>query len=374
MPDPDVNTPPDTAAWVAGGDASPAAVADAPADAAAADAGAAPAADAGAAPEVPQTRAEATELVEALVKSGWRRDLATQKVEALTAPPPIKDALEAYLDGKPYQVPKGLVFKLKNGNTFVEKPLTALQTEGMLYHDYQLKTTQVAQMRRAVEQAQRDADARIARAEARETWLKEREQEMLEAQKDPAKWEQYQELMRVRQANPAFAKLWDDALKAREQGAELEMVRQAQTESQVSEGVQTAVTWITDAAKDFPTVDPERVRVLYGMALEKGQADLSPAAVRQIFETEQAYLTKASQPVTEQMAALQARLAELEGKKADEAHNAHTARVLDRAKAPNTAPAGGSPAAPRKVEERKPIPPERGAMDKAISDWTKVRD
>jgi len=64
----------------------------------------------------------------------------------------------------------------------------------------------------------------------------------------------------------------------------------------------------------------------------------------------------------------------LKAAKDAESHNAQTARVLQRGKAPNLAPGGGGPPAPGKLVEPKPIPPDRKAFDQAVSEWSKVRD
>jgi hypothetical protein len=314
-------------------------------------------------------------MVAAMVKGGITQVEAQKMLDSVRTPQPLKDALEAYLDGKPYPVPKNLTFKLKSGTQVSERTLEDLHRGGLREADYTRRTQETAQLRRQLEQRMTQADAQFAAAKERESWLKEREQEMIEAQKDPQKWEQYQETMRLYQSNPAFRKLYDDALSARESKAQLTSFEEAALQREVIGGAEQALGWINELAPQYPTVNPERVRFLYGYALEHGQMNGNTMeSVRSVFEGETQYLTSAANPMKEQMDAMRAELDALKAAKETDSHNAHTARVLDRAKAPNTAPGGGGPPAPGRIAERKPIPPDRRAQEEAISAWSKVRD
>lgn len=368
----DVNTPPDVAGWVAGG----ATVADTPL--AAPETPVAPPAEVPveAAPETPPATPEtspADTVVQAMVKGGMTPEDAQKLVESVKTPPAIKDALEAYLDGKPYPVPKNLMFKLKSGTLVQEKSLEALQREGMLATDYQRKTQDVARMRRDLEQSLNQSQARLAAADAREKWIKEREAEMIEAQKDPAKWEQYQEAMRLYQTNPGFKKLYDDALAKREGDAQLDVYRERERADNVTKGVEWARATIDEIAREYPNVDPDRVRTRYAQELALEQTELTPFAIRSIFQSEKDALSKALSPVEQQLTEMRAKIEELTAVRGVESHNAQTSRALERAKAPNTAPAGGGPVAPMKVVPPKPIV-GRQAIDDAVSAWSKVRE
>jgi len=371
MPDPNLATPPDTSAWIAGGSATavetPSAVETPPAPPAEPVATTEPVA-----PAAPAEPSPAEEIVQGLAKAGMTPEQAQALVTKATTPQPIKDALEAYLDGKPYPVPKSLTFKLKSGTTERQATLEQLQREGMLATDYQRKTQELAQQRRDHQRQVAEWTARDAALKEREKWFEEQRNEMLTAQKDPKKWEEYQEVLRLRQSNPAFDKLYQDAMKAREDGAMKGVFDQALQEQAVTAGAEQMVEWIQSVSSEYPMVNPERVRIILAYALQNGQLENTEAAVRQVYRGEAEYLT--SGPAAQEAAALKERLAALETAQAAEAHNAKTARVLERSKAPNVSPVGGTPAGPARVEPPKPIPPDRHAIDKAINDWSKVRD
>jgi len=378
MPEPNLNNPPDTSAWVAGGTAvetPPAPVeepvapgTEAPRPEPAAETPPAPAGQLAA----PITLSPAEQVVAAMVKGGLTAADAQKLVDAVKTPQPIKDALEAMLDGKPYPVPKNLLFNLKTGTQVSQKSLDQVLREGMLFSDYQRKTGETAGLRRQLEQRIAQADAQLAAAKERETWLKEREQEMIEAQKDPAKWEQYQETMRLYQANPAFRKLYDDALSARESKAQLATLSTQAEERELQSVVEQARDWILQLSSEYPGVNPERVRVVLAYAWQNGQLPWGQEAVRSVYEGEKEYLNQG--PGGQQLASLRAELDALKAAKDAEAHNAKTARAIERGKAPNTAPGGGGPEAPGRILPPKPIPPDRRAQEEAISAWSKVRE
>lgn len=374
MPEPNLATPPDTGAWIAGGGAA-VETPPAPPEVEAPPVEQPPAPAPGGAPPIPPADAgppPAEQIIAALVKGGLKAEDAQALFQKATTPQPIKDALEAFLDGKPYPVPKSLTFKLKSGQTVREATLEQLQREGMLATDYQRKTQELAQQRREHQQAVAQWTARDAALKEREKWFTEQRDEMLAAQKDPAKWEQFQEMLRLRASNPAFDKLYTDAMAQRESNAQREVLSRASQEAAVNEGVEQAAQWIQQLSAEFPGVDPKRVQFLLSYAWANEQLPYGPDAVRQVYAGEQQYLSGG--PAAQEAAALKERIAALEAAQNVETHNAQTARALQRGKAPNLAPGGGGPPAPAKLVERKPIPPDRKAFDQAVSDWSKVRD
>jgi len=377
MPEPNINTPPDVSAWAAQrteADTGTATAVETPPVPPEVE----PAAPGTEAPPVTEPAAApspAEQVVQAMVKGGLTAADAQKLVDSIKTPQPIKDALEAVLDGKPYPVPRNLTFSLKSGGQVSQRTLEDLFKGGLREADYTRNMQQVAQQRRQLEQRIAQADAQLAAAQERANWIKEQEQQMLEAQKDPKAWEEYQEMMRLRASSPRIAKLFDDALASREIGAQNKVFEEQNTTRQVEYEADQARRWISEIGREFPSVDPERVRVIYGTALKAGDfPENTPDAVRTVYQWEAENVKKAASPLEQELTALKARLEELEAGKQVEAHNAKTERVLQRAKAPNTAPAGGGPAAPVRVQEKKPIPPVRQAIDKAISDWAAVRD
>lgn len=316
----------------------------------------------------------ADQIVAGLVKAGMTDTDAKALWGKASTPEPIKDALEAFLDGKAYPVPKGLTFKLKSGAVVTEKSLEQLQKEGMLYNDYQVKTQDVARQRRDLEARLAQANAQLAAAKVREDYVREQEAEMIAAQKDPKKWEAWQQYQHQYQTNPMFRKMADDALKNRETQAELGTYREQEDARFVQDGTQWALNAITEMGKEFPTVDPDRVRERYGSLVANGKADLTATDLRTVFQYEQDYLNRVQSPVNAKIEELQAQIATLTSTKAADKHNAGTAHALERSRAVPTSPAGGGPPAPARAPERKPIAPTRQDHDRAVADWAAVRE
>lgn len=256
----------------------------------------------------------------------------------------VQEFIEAQLGEGTFQVPKGVKIPLKRGDTIEYATIEELQKRGMLELDYRHKTAERAREKRENEAIQTRLAATEARVQAREQWLAEREAEMREAQKDPEKWEAYQDLQRLYQSNPQFRKVMDDALAKRETDAELAVYQGRDYQAQVQEGVELATSWIDQFASEFADVNPERVRVRYAEALSAGRARLDPEFVRGIYEDEARYVTSTTSPLQQQLADLKARLAAIEDAKGAEKHNATTAHALSRAKAPPVAASGRPPA------------------------------
>ena len=258
----------------------------------------------------------------------------------------VEEFIEAQLNDQPYKIPKGLRLPLKRGNDVAYEPVEDVLTHGMLERDYRIKTAETAQLKREVTAQRAEMEAEQARVAARDQWLAEREAEMVEAQKDPAKWEAYLQAQALYQTNPRFRQLMDDALAKRETDAVNEVYQRRDYESQVNQGVELAASWIEQAAGDprYHGVNPERVRVRYAQALASGQATLDPGEVQALFEDEAQYLTQSQGPLTKQLAELKAQIDALTASKGAEQHNAGTAHALQRAKAPPVAVRGAAPA------------------------------
>lgn len=279
---------------------------------------------------------------------------------AAAAPPPsgasataVQEFIDAKLaDGTAFQVPKGLTLPVKRGKEVEYEPLETVLSQRMMQRDYQIKTAEVAAGRRDFEAQQTSFRAQAARVEAREKFIAEKEAEMVAAQKDPDKWQAYQESLLQYQSNPRYRQMVDDALAMRETAAELNVYREQEKEAQVNQGVQHAVSWIEQMAPEFPGVNPERVRVVYAQALNNGQANLSPEHVREVFQREAQLVTEHQTPLLTQLAEMKAQLAALTAAKAAEAQNRQTSHALQRSKTPPLAvagtPATGALAAPGK--------------------------
>lgn len=249
------------------------------------------------------------------------------------APAAIEDFIEAQLgDGSVFKVPRSLRLPSKRGEQTIFEPLETVLGERMMERDYRIKTAEAGAARRqlAVDRA---------RLEERERFVKEQEQVVIDAQKDPEKWETFQAHLEQLRTNPIYRKHFEDAQAKRETEAELAVHREREAQAVIHDGVAQAVAWIDQLAKEpgFEGVDPERVRVRYGELLSAGHARLDPADVRQLFRAEADYLQRSVSPLQAKLDALSAEIQGLKSGKAAEAHNATTAHAVSRAKAPPVA-------------------------------------
>ncbi len=258
----------------------------------------------------------------------------------------VQDFIEAQHGDAAFQIPKGVKIPLKRGETIEYKTIEELQREGMREADYRQKTMKHGEDRRALEAQQTAFRAQEAKVQAREAWLAEREAEMVEAQKDPKAWESYQQMRAMYQASPQFRKLMDDALAKRETDAENEVYRRAEDQRVIDRGKDMSLGWIDEIGKEsqFTAVNPERVRELYAQALVSGQAELSPDAIRRIYQQEASYLAQSAGPLQNELANLKAQVAALTARQAAEKHNATTQHAVARSKTPSLATTGNAPA------------------------------
>lgn len=260
-------------------------------------------------------------------------------------PAQVQEFLDARLGEAPYQLPKGVLVPLKRGETEEWVAIEDLRKRGMMELDYRHKTEEVARLRRETEGTQQRLAGEAARVAAREAWLKEREDEMAAAQKDPEAWAAYQSMQEMYRTNPTFRKTMDDALAKRETDAELAVYRDRDHQAQVMEGTQLAASWITTLHQEpaFQAVDPERVRQVYAQALASGQARLDPADVRAVYEAEARYLAQSMTPLQQQLATLTAEIAAMKAATVAKVGNETTTHAVERAKAPPVAVRGAAP-------------------------------
>ena len=111
----------------------------------------------------------------------------------------------------------------------------------------------------------------------------------------------------------------------------------------VQQASTTALGWIKDLAKDFDGVDQGRVASIYGQRLSAGQASLDISDVRSIYQAEADYLSRASEPLRDQLANLSAKIDKLTASQTAEEHNETTQHAVKRAKTTPVATGAGAP-------------------------------
>lgn len=249
-----------------------------------------------------------------------------------------------------------------------------LRKRGMLEADYRLKTEEVGNARRELEEHAGRLIADRARMEAREQWIADERKRLQEAQKSPEAWERYQNHLRLLQDDPEYAKTFDDALKGREMAAEDAAEAAARHRELVGEGIAAAATWMLELAAQpaYAHVDLDRVRELYARDLETGKATLDRGYVERIFQAEADQAHRAVGPLEARIAELSAQVAALQGQTdAAAAHNRTTQHAIDRGAAPpvNT----GLPAAPGPADRKvRPFTPRE--LPEVNREWAARRD
>lgn len=250
-----------------------------------------------------------------------------------------------------------------------------LRTRGMLEADYRLKTTEVAEARRELEEHAGRLIADRARMTAREQWIADERKRLQDAQKSPEAWERYQNHLRLLQEDPEYAKVFDDALMGRERAAEDVASEAAAHREQVGQGIANAATWMLELAGQpaYKDVDLDRVREVYAQQLEAGKVGLDRGAVERIFQAEADQAHRAVAPLEARIAELSAQVKALQGQTdAAAAHNRTTQHAIDRAAgAPpvNT----GLPAAPGPADRKvKPFTPRE--LPDVNREWANRRD
>ena len=135
-------------------------------------------------------------------------------------------------------------------------------------------------------------------------------------------------------------------LRMRETEAVNEVYRQREDQALVSRAVETANGWIDQIGADprYQSVDPGRIRTLYGQQLSAGQASLDPSEIRALFDREADYLSRSVSPLQQQLDALTAKLASLTAANAAERHNETTAHAVQRNQTPRVATTTAAPA------------------------------
>lgn len=285
----------------------------------------------------------------------------------------VQDFIEAQLGEGTFKIPRGVRLPLKVQGETHYATLDELLKGGMMERDYRLKTAEAARLRREAEDLRTQLAAEQAKLAAREKWLREQEAELRAAQTDPEKWQAYQEHLRQYQINPHYRRMVDASLRQQETEAELAIYRQREDAAIVQRGVETVEGWIAELSQDprFAAVDPERVRQLYGQRLAAGQANLDPADVRAIFESEADYLAKSVTPLQQQLANLKAEIEAIRASQAAEKQNQTTRHALNRAKAVPVATGAAAPApGPRPQPQRFGI----NELPDRIAAWVRERD
>ena len=295
--------------------------------------------------------------------------IEAEAVEAVDEP--VEEVVQGFIEGRVgdevFQIPEGLKLPLKHGSDVDYLDIKEVLDNGLRLNDYSRRSNELSTDRQAFERERTDHRSSLAKLEAKEKYLAERDAEIKAALSDPESAAKYEQHLQMYRDNPMYRKVWDQSWTNRETEAELESFKEDRDQRLVREASKTALGWIEELATDFEGVDPGRVASIYGQRLNAGQASLSISDVRSIYQAEQDYLQGASEPLRDQLAELAAKIDLLTDSKAAEKHNEITQHAVARAKttpvstgkgAPTTAPVPLTKFGPNQLQER-------------VSDWVK---
>lgn len=253
---------------------------------------------------------------------------------AAASPPPISETpatveefLEVMRGDKPYQIPKDLMLPWKRGNESGFSPITEVLKSPFFEKDYRAKTAVTAEEKRqnAIERARNTAE--------KEAIAAEREQ-IRAAMLDPEKLNAYNEHFEQMQKNPVYRANVELALKQRVTEAELNVRLDEERESVNREAAQNLYTTIVETAKEYPGVDPDRVRQIYAKGLVSGDIkEITEESIHQVYRQEADYTKQVVGPLQGRLAELEAQIAKLTAPTAIAAHNATTDKKLAQLKA-----------------------------------------
>lgn len=253
---------------------------------------------------------------------------------------PAIEYLAAQLDGKPYQLPKGVQLPWKRGAEQGYASIDEIQRAHMFERDYRAKTSAHAERERQFTLNEKLAEARL---KAREDYLKEQQTESQKAIMSPeemVKWEATQEVIR---SNPTLQKMMNDALTGRISQAESAARQEYDAHVElVDETQKVADAIVRIGNQNYPGIDPERIRMRYATELAAGTMPVSTEAIGYLYRQEAEFVQKATAPVQEQLKQMADKIAAFEAANAAATHNANTAAKIKDTLHPVGTPSGGN--------------------------------
>ena len=287
--------------------------------------------------------------------------------EAAGATPEQVAEIEGRLNGEPYKLPANLELPWKRGNETGFASIEQIRKEHMLERDYRIRTSELADQRRALESERQSQQMELEKyrrqLEVERNYVQRENQRMMEAltHPDPAVREKQARHIEALQTDPQYREAYEKALKA----DAYEAVTQFETEYTQEQQVQSILSDIQETAQalaeKYPTVDVQRAVARYGQAVQEGRASLKVRDLEAVFQDEHSYLQRSVTPVMTELEALKAEIAALkQGTKATDHNQSVRSQIAKqttaRAVAATGAAAPPNPAAattPRRREDRR---------------------
>ena len=316
---------------------------------------------------------------------------AAQQARAAGASPAQQEAakqsaIQAMLDGKPFEIDPRLQLPYRRGNETVYFPVSEAIRFHMNHRDYTAGKARLEQREQEWQRSQREAEISRRAFEARQQAFQEEQERFYKAYNgdDPEEAEKYRrhiENMR----DPEYRRMYEDSLAKRERDAQDEYQEELTRYDESQSVAQDVASFIRDfGARNFPGIEPEMVQQAYGEALSsgalkwpelKGEAldnalrSLVPQQVRALFQQEADRRNRYVGPVQSELEQLRQEVAALRGGRAADDHNARTRARIERSRNPVGAPAGGSPPAPG--GRRAPEPFTSDKLEDRKSAWVR---
>lgn len=300
----------------------------------------------------------------------------------------IQEFLEGQLDGKPYQVPKGLQLPYKRGKDTVYRPVDEVLRLHANYHDLQGVKARAAERERELGKVEYRLELERRQLETRRTAMEEEYQSLRKAFDDPEEGERLARHRELLATDPQYKKMYDDSLALRERDSVASFENDVAAREQAESLVTAVDQFVRDMGAEFPGIDPDEVVMMYGNALKSGDLKwpghddpafddtlrwLVPQQVRSMYQRAQEQTTRIVAPVQQELATLREELAALKQQRAAEDANDKTRRDIQRSRDGRfAAPAAGAPPAPAGRKPREPYTSEKS--EEARSDWASRRD
>ena len=298
-----------------------------------------------------------------------------------------QSAIQAMLDGKPFDIDPRLQLPFRRGNETVYFPVSEAIRFHMNHKDYTSGKARLEQRESEFARQQREVDVQRRAFEARQQAFQEEQERFMKAYSgdDPEEADRYRRHLE-NMRDPEYRRMYEDSIAKRERDAADEMESELNRYDESQSVAQDVASFIRDfGARNFPGIEPEMVQQMYGEALSSGALKwpaaegralddalrtLVPQQVRTLFQQEAERRSRYTAPVMSELEQLRQEVAALKGGRTADDHNSRTRTAITRSRNPVGAPAnGGTPPAPGGRTAPKPFTSDQ--LDERKSAWAR---
>lgn len=294
-----------------------------------------------------------------------------------------QEYIEAQLDGKPFQLPKGVRIPWEQGGEQGFVSVDEARRNFLFQRDFTRKTQALAEERRRDRAAQDEWERQRVATEARFEALERERKAFLDAQLDPGARERLDRHLEAMATDPEYRRRWERGLEAdaHDAVAAFDATQRVQAETQAI--ITDAQRYIDETAATYPGVDPLDVEAIYAEQWRRAaqledprerQARTDqlrkPSFVDAIFKHEAQRIERVTAPLKGELDGLKKQLATLQAERRTDQHNTETAAAIARAKGPKVGvPAGAAPAPPGRQPPKPFAGGDAAAREQAKQAW-----